>query len=470
MKGIKIQQAGYTLYLQIPDNYLECRCSYVPLGQGAALTADTLAEALNKHGVVEMIDQHACEHFVAVAAAGRQQFNVLLASGIAPVAGTDGYFQLTASSATVVQNDDDDRDRVNMYRVLKFINVVDGDEIGCIIPAVPGMPGQNIKGMLIAPQPCKPLRYTLGENIRLDEDGVILTATANGRFCRSGAEFSVEKEFVVRGNVGFNVGSLNFKGFVEVHGDVRDNFDIIATKGLTVTGNIGVCSIVSDGDVSFHGMNGQGRGSIVCGGTLRAHHIHRADIECTGDVIVDGEIHDCTIRTLGQIVVNKETITGGSYIAMGGIEASRLGSPAARRTNLLVGVDYHYVEELQRMLEKLTATQAEIRKAYYLEEIAELRDRAASLSDRIANLRSKTVATANAKINVKKTLYENVRMKLGDVTETVHEVKTGPLTIIENISEGELRFIPLSSMDVKAADIEQAYILGQKKSPWERPL
>ena len=470
MKGIKIQQAGYTLYLQIPDNYLECRCSYVPHGQGAALSTDKLADTLKKHGVLDMIDQRACENFVVVAAAGRQQLNVLLASGIAPVAGTDGYFKLTASSATVVQNGDDDGGRVNMYRVLKFINVVDGDEVGRIIPAVPGMPGQNIKGMLIAPQPCKPLRYTLGENIRLDEDGVILTATANGRFCRSGAELSVEKEFVVKGNVGFNVGSLNFKGFVEVRGDVRDNFDIIATKGLTVTGNIGVCSIVSDGDISFHGMNGQGRGSIVCGGTLRAHHIHRADIECTGDVIVDGEIHDCTIRTLGQIVVNKDTISGGSYIAMCGIEANRLGSPSARRTNLLVGVDYHYVEELKRTLEKLTKTQVEIRKACSLEETTELRERAASLSDRIANLRNKTVAAANAKINVKKTLYENVQMKLGDVTETVHEVKAGPLTIVENISEGELRFIPLSSMEVNAADIEQAYIMRQKKSLGEKPV
>jgi uncharacterized protein (DUF342 family) len=296
---------------------------------------------------------------------------------------------------------------------------------------------------------------------------MILRATSSGRFCQSGTEFSVEKEFVVKGNVDFEVGTLNFNGFVEVKGDVLDNFDIIATKGLTVTGNIGICSIVSDGDISFRGMNGQGRGNIVCGGTLRAQHIHSTDIECTGDVLVDVEIHDCTIKALGRIVVNKDTISGGSYIAMGGIEANKLGSPSARHTSLLVGVDYNYVEELKRLLEKLTATQAEIGQARSLEEITELRKRAALLTERIANLRTKTVAAANAKINVKKTLHENVHMVLGGVTETVQEVVAGPLTIVENISEGGLRFIPMSSMEVKATDIEQAFILEQKQSAKE---
>lgn len=469
LSGIKVQQTGYTLYLHIPDNYLECRCSYIPNELGAMLTADKLAETLKEHGVREMIDQQACEVFITLAAAGRQQFNVLLACGTPAVEGTDEYFMLTASSTTADQSDDDDDDgdRVDMYRVQTFINVVEGDEIGRIIPAVPGTPGRNIKGEVIEPQPCKALKYTLGNNSQLEEDSMILRATSDGRFCQSGTEYSVEKNYVVKGDLDFEVGTINFNGFAEVKGDVMDNFDITATKGLTVTGNIGVCSIVSDGDISFRGMDGQGRGSIVCGGTLRAQHIHGTDIECAGDVLVDVEIHDCTIKSLGRIVVNKDAISGGSYIAMGGIEANKLGSRSSRYTSLLVGVDYNYVEEMKRLLEKLTATQAEIGQARSFEEITELRKRAALLTERIANLRTKTVAAANAKINVKKTLHENVHMVLGGVTETVQEDITGPLTIVENISEGGLRFIPMSSMEVKATDIEQAFILEQKQSAKE---
>ena len=463
VKGIKVEKPGYTLYLDIPDNYLECRCSYIPHGKGAKLTADELAEELERHGVVEMLDSQACDDFVIMAATGRQQLNVLLARGTPAVAGTDGYFMVTAPTTTVVQNGDDDRSRVDMYRVLTFTNVAAGDDIGRIIPAVPGMLGSNIKGEPIEPQPANELKFTLGKNVCLDENR-ILGATAIGRFSQVGGELSVEEQFIVMGDVDFNVGIINFKGFVEVRGDVLDNFDITASKGLTVTGNIGVCSIVSDGDISFCGMDGQDIGSIVCGGTLHAHHIHRTLIECTGDVIVDVEIHDCVIKTLGRIIVNKDTISGGSYIAKGGIEANKLGSPSARHTNLLVGVDYHYVEELKLLLEELTVTQTQIGEARSLEEISELRRRAAALSTRIANLRNKTVAAANTKINVKKKLHENVRMVLGDMTESVQEARTGPLTIVENIQEGGMRFIPMSSLDVKATDIQRAYILEQQRA------
>ncbi len=80
---------------------------------------------------------------------------------------------------------------------------------------------------------------------------------------------------------------------------------------------------------------------------------------------------------------------------------------------------------------------------------------------------SQTLSWSNA---VLKMLHENVHMVLGDVTETVQEFKVGPLTIVENISEGGLRFIPMSSIDVKASDIELALILEQKRSLGEKPV
>jgi len=464
LSGIKIEQPDYTIYLQIPENALECRCSFVPNIESALLTVEKLLDTLKEYAALEMIDLSACEDIVASAAAGKQQFNVLLACGTPPIPGRDGYFELTASPSSEVHGGDDDRSIVDMYIVQTFVNVATGDEIGRIIPAVQGTPGRDIRGEQILPPPCKELSYSLGKRVHLDPESGILTAASIGRFCNLRGEFSVEEEFVVKGDVDFNVGIINFKGFVEVRGDVLDNFDITATKGLTVKGNIGVCNIVSDGNITFNGMDGQDSGSIVCGGTLRAHHIHSTTIECAGDVIVEVEIHDCTIKTLGRIIVNKDTISGGSYIARGGIEAGKLGSPSARHTTLLVGVDYHYVEELKHLLWQLTETQAEIGEARSLEEITELRKRAATLSERIAALRGKTVAAANAKINVKKKLHENVKMVLGDVTSTMQKAKDGPITIVENISAGGVRFIPMTSIDLKASDIERAFVLEEKIS------
>ena len=461
--GITVEQPGYTLTLTIPDNYLECHCSYVPHEQGTMLTPDELAETLKKYDVLEMIDQTACEEFVIMAAAGRQLSDVLLACGTPPMAGTDGYLLVTAPTSTMVHSNVDEEATIDMYRVLVFINVVTGVEIGRIMPAVPGVAGRNVKGEPLEPEPVKALKYTLGKNIALDEESGILSATAAGRFCQLGGEFSVEDQFVVKGDVDFNIGTLDFKGFVEVHGDVLDHFNITATKGLMVTGNIGVCAIVSDGDISLCGMDGQDHGSIVCGRTLHAHHLHNTAIECGGDVVVDVEIHDCIVKTLGRIFVNKDTISGGTCIAMGGIEAGKLGSPSARHTHLFVGADYHDVEVLIRLHEELTATQSKIEEVDSLEEITALHKKTAALSERMAHLRSKTLPpTANAKINVKKTLHENVHMVFGDVTEMVQEERDGPLTIVANVSEGGVRYIPMSGLNVKASDVELAYLLEQK--------
>ena len=462
--GSEIKKLGYSLYLRIPDNGLECRCSYVPHDQGSMMTGDELVAFLKQYNVREGIDQAAFDDFVMKATAGQQQVDVLMACGVAPVAGADEHLSLSVQSSAAVRSGEENVTNVDMHIVQAFINVSAGDEIGRVIPAEPGIPGRNIMGQPIPPQPGKPLRLKVGKNIRAEEDGALLIAAATGRLCCSAAEISVEEEYVVKGDVNFRIGSINFKGVVEARGDVLDNFDITASKGLTVTGNIGACSIVSDGDVTFCGMDGQDRGAILCGGTLRAHFIHDVVVECAGDVIVDVEIHNCTIRTLGRIIVDKGAISGGSYIARGGIEAKKLGSAASVHTKLQAGVDYHDVEELEKLFALLAETQSKAKQSGSLPEIAELRKTAAELSDRIMALRSKADAAANAKINAKAIIYENVQLTIGSVTEELKEEKDGPLSLIENSLEGGLRFLTMTSLDVKATDIELAFVREHKKS------
>lgn len=460
--GSEVKKLGYSLYLRIPDNRLECRCSYVPREQGSMMTRDELAGFLRQYKVTEGIDQKAFDDFVVRAAAGQQQVDVLLASGTPPVNGADEYISLSVQLSSAVRSGEEDVTNVNMHIVQTFINVSAGDEIGRIIPAGTGTPGSNVTGQPIPPQPGKSMKCKIGKNIHVEDNGALLIADATGRFCQSSGEISVEEEYVVKGDVNFKIGSINFNGVVEVRGDVLDNFDITATKGLTVTGNIGVCSIVSGGDVTFCGMDGQDKGRIVCGGTLRAHFIHDAVLECAGDVIVDVEIHNCTIRTLGRIVVDKGAIFGGSYIVRGGIEAKKLGSASAVHTKLLAGVDYHDVEELERLFAALTETQNRAKQSQSLSEITELRKTTAELTDRIMAIRGNEDTAANAKINAKAVLYENVQLSLGSITETIRDQKDGPLTVIENSIEGGLRFLSMTSLDIKATDIELAFVREQK--------
>ena len=462
--GSEVKKLGYSLYIRIPDNRLECRCSYVPHEQGSMMTRDELATFLKQYNVKEGIDQQAFDDFVVKAAAGQQQVDVLMASGTPPVDGEDEYIELSVQPSIAIQSGDEAVTSVDMHIVQTFVNVSDGDEIGRIIPAGAGTPGRNIMGISIPPQPGKPMKCAIGKNIRSEDNGALLIAAATGRFCQSSGEISVEEEYVVKGDVNFRIGSINFKGVVEVRGDVLDNFDITASKGLTVTGNIGVSNIVSDGDITFCGMDGQNRGRILCGGSLRAHFIHDVEVECAGDVIVDVEIHNCTIRTLGRIFVDKGAISGGSCIAQGGIEAKKVGSVSSVHTKLQAGVDYHDVELLEKLFAALAETQNKAKESQSLTEITELRKTTASLTDNIMAIRGKENAATNAKINVKAVLYENVQLILGSAAETIKEQMDGAHSIIENSIEGGLRYLSMTSLDVKATDIELAFIREQKKA------
>lgn len=460
--GKEYKMPGYSLFVSVSGNKLECRCSYVSKQQGVMMTLDELKGYLAESGVKEGFDDEAINLFAVRAAAGRDMGAVLLASGTPPAAGADGHISYCIQPSTTVQEALDEDSTIDMHHVQTFLNVLPGDKIARLIPPEPGTPGRDIAGQLIPPQPGKALNLKTGKNVHCEEDGSLFVADAAGRVCLVGGEISVEEEYVVSGNVDFRVGSIEFNGFVEVRGDILDDFDVTATKGMRISGNIGVCRIKSDGDIAFCGMDGQGKGAIRCGGSINASFIHDSVVECAGDVIAEVEIHNSVIRTLGRVIVNKGAISGGSCTALGGIEARKIGSPASIHTRLTAGVDYHDAEELEQLFAGLEQNQVSMGESQSLQEIDELRKARAGLTDRILEIRGKSDARANPKINVKQAIYENVLLSYGAFNEEIKEQLDGPLSITENTIEGGLRLLSMTNLDVKASDVETAFRLEQK--------
>jgi uncharacterized protein (DUF342 family) len=464
--AIEVKKLGYSLHLHIPENFMECRFSYIPREHGSMITRAELDNILMMNKILVGIDEEALDHFAVKAAAGIQHTGILIASGTPPVDGIDQHFSEAnpAEPEAIVEEEDKENDnplwsKVNMYASKhNLINVEEGELLGSIIPATTGTPGQNLAGRQIPQEPGKDIKFTIGKNIRVEqeEDGtLLLLATAIGRFCQARGEFSIEETLPIKGNVDFSTGSVNFKGVVSISGDVLDNFDVKAIKGMTIKGNVGKCVLASTGDISFNGMDGEGEGRIMCGGTLRARFIHDVTIVCSGDIIVEIEIHNCIVKTLGRIIVDKDTITGGSYIVRGGVDTNKLGSPAARHTNLLVGIDYRYMEELQKLLEEFTALQTKIGEACSLEETVKIRKLASKKADDIEALRIKTLIPENAKICVRKKLYENTRITLGNARRTITSQLTGPMTIVEDVSNMRLLFMSSTGKEILPAIQEE---------------
>ena len=459
--GTETKCPGYSLYIWLSDDKLECRCSYVPHDQGSMITREELAGFLKMSGVKEGLISEALEDFTVRAAAGQPQTMVLLAYGTAAVTGTDGWLSYIAKPSVTVTHVVDDASSIDMHNVQDFINVMPGDEIARIVPAEPGSAGMTVTGKVIPVRPGKPLNLKVGKNINVLEDGLLLVAATAGRVCVASGEILVAKEYVVVGDVNFRVGSIVFNGFVEVRGDILDGFSVTAVDGLRVSGNIGDCRIKSDGDISFCGMDGQEQGTIECGGSLTCNFIHESHVTCGGNLTADVELHGCRINVLGRIVVNKGAIVGGSYTALGGISTKKIGSPASVKTTLRAGFDYRDIPELERISAELETNLQQLEQAASFDDIEAIRATRGDLTNQLMEIHQRTDERAHPKINVKLMLYDNTFLRLGMATKVKVDEMAGPFSVIENTIEGGLRFLPFTSLDVLAKDIERAVLMEE---------
>lgn len=458
VEGREFKRQGSSLFVWISDDRQECRCSFVLHQQATPLNRDELRGYLTQACVREGIIPQALEDLASRACSGQNVTMLPVARGTLPQPGVDGHVRYLAQASAVARSSVDDAARVDMHSVLTFINVLPGQEIGRIVSPTVGQPGRDVTGQTIPSPNGKPLKLKIGSNISLADDGALLISLAAGRVCQTGGEISVAEEFIVQGDVNLRIGSINFNGFVEVRGDVLDGFNITAAKGLHVHGTIGACAIRSDGDVLFCGMSGQKQGSIVCGGSITANYIHETAVECGGDLTVEMELYNSQVKALGRVIVNRGAICGGSCIALGGIEAKTAGSAASVPTELCAGIDYHDKEEYERLLAELEKNGLLMGRGRSEAETDELRKSRSALMARVVALRNRNDRRANPKINIKGLLNDNTTLCTRMLVREKTAERRGPFSVIENSIDGGLRFVEMTSLDVPAASIEEAYV------------
>lgn len=464
---LQAKRQGYTVTFEITPNRLECWCSYAPSGMGGTpLTESDLTGFLRQYKILEGIQQESLQRLLHAAATGAAVSNLLLALGTPMVVGRNGFISLAVQPPAPEEPDPADKkgDQVDFRQVQVFLNVDPDDLIGTILPPEPGIPGMTIHGETIPPQAGIPLMVKIGQNVRLADDGVSLFATTTGRIYCKDADISVEELYTVSGDVDFKVGNIQFKGFVEIKGDVLDGFSVQADKGIKIHGNVGTCTIRSHGDIALCGMNGQGRGTIVCGGNLNANFLYDTAIECDGNVNVEVEIRNCSINCLGAVRVAKGGLAGGESVALGGIETAVLGTVTSLKTRVIAGAHHRDLFEinqlfndLKQLIEQFSSSPAALKNPM------DFSVRKLAITKQIQELRARVYENCNPKVNVRKHLYEGVTIVLGTLSEQVKEERDGPLSIIENTLEGGFRYLGMTGLDFRAADIEQSFVLQAQR-------
>lgn len=467
----------FSLRLEIHKNGMECLAS-IPLAPAKIIKPKQLEKILRKSGIKGKIDPQKVVNFCTQIQAGTPVANFKLVEGCPPGPGKNGWLELNVrTSSDEPEYQEDEKGNID-FRTLNFFGYVEpGEEIGRVQPPEPGPSGMTVTGGIIPAPIGKPLSLYAGEGVRLEDGGHRVIVEMAGRVIYDGSHISISEQYLVGGDVDLSIGHIDFNGFVEIKGDVLDEFDIRAKKGLKINGNVGISQIESEGDVFLGGMAGQGKGQIKCGGNLVARYLNDVLVECDGNVVVQNEIRNCHIKSNGNILVSKGVILGGECIALGGIEAKRIGNPCGARTRLTAGVDFRrqenqkklhvHLKDVEKRIASITnilepTSQSEentdslpVKIKQLLEKLKDLQSVKTELRAELDALKEKETRDGRAKINVGSLLFEGTVINLGETTEELKTEINGAFSIVENIKERTFRYLSHSPLSQKVTENEE---------------
>lgn len=214
----------------------------------------------------------------------------IVASADPPVNGSDGEIcEMIAidPDARPVLLDDGSVD----YRNLENIRKVGPGDVVCVrIPPTEGLAGTSVFGKPLPPQAGRDIRLPAGNNMVVNPDNTQMTAHCSGYLYRRSGLIHVGNIYVVRGDVCFKSGNVDYCGDVLVQGNVLSDFRVAADGDITIEGAVEGAEIISrTGSVMIRdAVFGKGK----------------AVIQAAQNIMV-GVVQDCTLRAGGELKVRR---------------------------------------------------------------------------------------------------------------------------------------------------------------------
>lgn len=335
-----IQDKSQWFSIEISDSHMEVfvKIHDVP---SFPLSSTMLLESLQQHGIVYGIDMFQLSRLVQHTEECIST-PILIAAGIPPVHGQDGYIRYTFPDLTrsgPVEQSDGSVD----YREVNHLNNVHKDDlIAECIPPNAGKPGMNVFGQVIPGKDGRPARFKMGKNVVTDSEGIHLYAAIDGLVTvTEGDRINVFAIYEVTGDIDYHVGNIDFVGSVVIRGNVLPGFRVTASGNIRVTGNVEAADLKAGGSIEVGtGIVGHTKSRIEAGKDIRTPYIYHANVISSDNIIVGQSIHHSIVKAGNSVICNgpKGGIVGGYVQAGNRIEARNIGNAMSTPTTVEVGV------------------------------------------------------------------------------------------------------------------------------------
>ena len=215
----------------------------------------------------------------------------------------------------------------------------------------------NVLGELIRLEPLEQVTLKGGTGTRLSEDGFALYATGEGEpILDNRGIVSVYQDLIIKKDVGFETGHIDFEGNVFVHGNIKDGFKVSCANLtvneinggiISVNGNLKVSKGITDARVSAQGH-------------ITAQFINKSKIKALGNMTVSREILESSISINGKFLNTQGRIIASTICAKMGLFARLVGTEKSEPSILKPGRNDYLNDVKNTLIERENKAKAQI--------------------------------------------------------------------------------------------------------------
>ena len=334
---------------------------YPPTTGGDMLNEDEIISDLRMAGVKHGVRKKAIEHFLQNHEYCR---DYLLAVATKPRHGHDAkvtyHFDVNVTSRPKMNEDGS----VDFHHLGNIKPVEAGQKLATLTKVDWGTPGVSVTGKPIRPKKVKNRHLRFGRNIRISEDKCKIYSEVSGHVSLVEDMVMVSDIYQVPANVDASTGDIEYKGTVQVTGNVNTGYKIVADGDIVVNGVVEGAELISGGNIVLkRGMQGGERGSLKAEGNITAKFIESAKVECKGSLKADAVLNcDVTCREEVEVRGKKGLINGGSISTYGIISATTIGSEMGSNTKVEVISEKDLIVRVNELHEKNQELEAGLKK------------------------------------------------------------------------------------------------------------
>jgi len=338
------------------------RVGGVPLGD---LSLQTVLDEMKRRRC--LMDPQTTEVIVRTIAAWRQgdggPSEVLIVKGHPPVHGADGRIDWSPQCDPDRRDADADAVQVSHYDS-QLVTVRAGDVIAVLHAPTTGEPGVDVFGDELPARSGKPIGARAVAGCHVDETTGRMIADVNGTLdINRQGEIRVTEGLHISGNVDFKTGHVRSPGIVQIDGNVVDLFHVDAGADAVIRGDVHLAEIRAAGNVHVGGAIATGdKGLCLAGGDVTARMVEASTVGARGTIHVTREAISASLFAGGAIDAAGGTLSGGVFVARGGIVCKVLGSAGEARTLAMAGVDWMIDRITRPLLAEVENIRADLAK------------------------------------------------------------------------------------------------------------